>query len=571
MMRARLADPILAMLVFAVSASVYLSGRDVITITDSRWALYMAESLVRSGDFNLDEYAHLILPGDEYTVTRVGEHIHSYFPIGAPLAAVPYMTVLDRLAPWLWDIDLYAYLQQAKFDPFVAQLELTWAGVIAAAAAAVVYLAARQELDRTRSLLLAAVFAFGTAAWSTASRALWQHGPSMLLLAFVLYLVLRARHDERAISWAGAVLTAACIVRPTNAIVFVLFTVYVAVQYRRQLVAYLLGATVVAVPFVVYSLAVYGTLLPPYYRAGRLALHPRSWEALAGNLLSPGRGLLAYSPVFLLCGYGVWRMARQRTIDGLAAMLALTVILHWIAISLFPHWWGGHAYGPRFFTDVTPFLAFLLIPVLANMHPPRKLRAAGLPVLFTVLAATSIFLHYRGASDIATWRWNWPIPRVLTPDMGDVRLVEDVDDDPARLWDWRDPPFLRGLRAVQPAVLPASATIHTATGAEGPQIVRLTILNAGDGRMDWEAIAPPGVILPVPPDDESRRINRSLWPVEPFHPQTLVVVIDTAGLPPGAHDLGEIVVRGLPADRTRVRGSPVHVPVQVIIEQVSGE
>ena len=170
MTRARLVDPLLALLVFVIAITVYLSGRDVITITDSRWALYVAESLMRSGDLNLDEYAHLMRPGDEYTITRAGGHIYSYFPIGAPLAAAPYMAVLDRLAPSLWGIDLYAYLQQAKFDAFVAQLELTWACVIASAAAAIVYLSARQELVRWRSLLLAAIFAFGTAVWSTASR-----------------------------------------------------------------------------------------------------------------------------------------------------------------------------------------------------------------------------------------------------------------------------------------------------------------------------------------------------------------------------------------------------------------
>jgi hypothetical protein len=160
--------------------------------------------------------------------------------------------------------------------------------------------------------------------------------------------------------------------------------------------------------------------------------------------------------------------------------------------------------------------------------------------------------------------------------MGDVRFVEDVDDDPARLWDWQDPPFLRGLRAVQPAVLPAILEVHAATGGDSVQKARLTVFNIGDGRMDWEAIAnveagQAGVVLPVPPDDEARRINRSLWPVEPFRPQTLVVVVDTSGMSPGEHDLGEIIVRGLPMDRRRLRGSPVRVPVRVIVEGASSD
>lgn len=566
MFSSRLLEPALALLVFAVVAAVYLSGRDVATVTDSRWTLYLAESLVRSGDLNLDEYRSLVRTGDAYTLTRAGGHLHSYFPIGAALAAVPYMAVLDRLAPALWGIDLYAYLQQAKFDPFVAQLELTWASVIAAAAAAVVYLAARQKIGRARSVLLAGIFAFGTAAWSTASRALWQHGPSMLLLAIALYLALCARTNERVIRFLGAILALACITRPTNVVVLAVFALYVALYYRRQLAGYLLGAGVVALLFVVYSLSVFGTVLPDYYRAGRLALHPDFGTALAGNLVSPGRGLLVYSPVFLLCAYGVWLSARWKHLAALTVPVVLALLLHWIVISLFPHWWGGHAYGPRYFTDVTPFLVFLLIPVLAELRTPSTTSEGTLPALVAFLFAVSVFMHYRGANDLATWRWNWPIPRVLTPEMDDTRLVEDVDKDPARLWDWRDPPFLRGLRAVQPAVLSAALTLQVEPASGQREEAQLTILNVGDGLMDWEAVASPGIRLPVPPNDEARRIHRSLWPVEPFQPQTLVLWIDTAELGPGVHEVGDVVVRGLPADRRRVRNGEVRVPVRVIAD-----
>ena len=131
--------------------------------------------------------------------------------------------------------------------------------------------------------------------------------------------------------------------------------------------------------------------------------------------------------------------------------------------------------------------------------------------------------------------------------------------------------FCAALRAVQPAVLPPVLKLEALQEDLSPHVARLTIINVGDGRMHWEAVAPQGVILPVPPNDEPRRINRSLWPVEPFHPQTLVVLIDIAELPPGTHELGEIVLRGFPVDRKRVRGSPVRVPVQVVVEGDSSD
>jgi hypothetical protein len=50
-----------------------------------------------------------------------------------------------------------------------------------------------QRQRRRWAFAVAMVFAFGTAAWSTASRGLWQHGPSMLCLAVAAYLAMRSR------------------------------------------------------------------------------------------------------------------------------------------------------------------------------------------------------------------------------------------------------------------------------------------------------------------------------------------------------------------------------------------
>lgn len=51
--------------------------------------------------------------------------------------------------------------------------------------------------------------------------------------------------------------------------------------------------------------------------------------------------------------------------------------------------------------------------------------------LFCILSLVSIFIHYRGATTARVHFWN-------------VRPT-DVDVSPLRLWDWFDPPFLRGV------------------------------------------------------------------------------------------------------------------------------
>jgi len=53
-------------------------------------------------------------------------------------------------------------------------------------------------------------------------------------------------------------------------------------------------------------------------------------------------------------------------------------------------------------------------------------------VAFVVLIGVSAFIHGRGARKPDGYLWN------VTP--------VNVDQSPSRLWDWRDPQFLRGLR-----------------------------------------------------------------------------------------------------------------------------
>jgi hypothetical protein len=50
-------------------------------------------------------------------------------------------------------------------------------------------------------------------------------------------------------------------------------------------------------------------------------------------------------------------------------------------------------------------------------------------VAFAVLAAWSFLVHFNGATNPRTFAWN--------------HQPVNVDEHPERLWDWRDPQFLR--------------------------------------------------------------------------------------------------------------------------------
>ncbi|MEO1369540.1 MAG: hypothetical protein AAFX50_20360, partial [Acidobacteriota bacterium] len=203
-----------------------------------------------------------------------------------------------------------------------------------------------------------------------------------------------------------------------------------AKAHTGQLWRFFAWAGVVAVPFVGFHVAVFGSPLPWYYRqsSGKFHMDMSFVEAAAGTLISPGRGLFLYSPIFFFSIVGAALLVRQKRWRLLESCLAAILVLHWLVISSWKIWWGGTVFGPRLFADMVPFLLFFLLPVLERLAVPggrRLALAAGLAASIAV----SAFIHRSGAVYWATWDWN-------------VEPVS-VDEHPERLWHWSDPPFLR--------------------------------------------------------------------------------------------------------------------------------
>jgi hypothetical protein len=94
--------------------------------------------------------------------------------------------------------------------------------------------------------------------------------------------------------------------------------------------------------------------------------------------------------------------------------------------SFYSVWWGGLCYGPRYLTDVSPFLVLLLVPVWQDVQAVRWRRLG-----FHLLVWTSIFIQTLGAM---IWDGDW------------YTFPTHVDVDHARLWDWKDSEITRLLR-----------------------------------------------------------------------------------------------------------------------------
>jgi hypothetical protein len=350
--------------------------------------------------------------------------------------------------------------------------------------------------------------------------------------------VLLARTRPAAVQAAGFFLALAYVVRPTNSIPVLLLTLYVALAYRRYLPGYLAAAALVALPFFASNRAIYGEWLPPYFSPGKLGHGGLDLEAFAGTLVSPGRGLLVYSPVFLFMAYGVISKVRRRDRGRLDLVLLAVIGLHWFLMSYWGTWWAGDSYGPRFFTDVLPFLMYFLIPVVAAVGRPVTVRGGVLALGFGLAVLASAFMHYSGGMRGESWRWNiHPPPHAAANDLSE------------RVWDWSDPQFLRGIR---PGAVATSPGVLCITAREGESFgqAELIVHNGGYCAFGWGMTLPNGVFG-----------NPPCGPLHPFTGCRMTLAADIAGLHAGVQAAGGILIT---AGRSGALGAPaVNTPVVV--------
>jgi hypothetical protein len=252
----------------------------------------------------------------------------------------------------------------------------------------------------------------------------------------------------------GAAFAASYAMRPTDSIVIMVIFVWMVVAQRRHLLAAVAGAVPPLAVLVAVNVAIYHQPLSPYFTGGQsFDVSGTMAVALAGNLVSPARGLLIFCPLVALSAIGIVVRWRAGELNAFWKALAVIPVLHWIVISAFKHWWGGDSYGPRFFTDIMPIFVVLALPaveVLARWLAPSTPRSSDVPttdrpaptlrwrrllVALTIVALVwSVGVEAQGAILRSAWCWN--------------NEPTDVDTHPAKLWDWGDPQFARGIRTL---------------------------------------------------------------------------------------------------------------------------
>jgi hypothetical protein len=458
----------MAFAVFLITAIVF-SLSPVITNYDSFATFPTAVSLVNRHTLSLDAYQHVKVLAGSYTVSHANGHLLTSYPWSVGLFAVPAVLVIDLLHVAGGPSADSIVTDQSQ----IGNLTQLWsASIVTGLACATLALLAYRRLQgpaKTRrrwAMVCGLAFAFATSAWSTASRALWQHGPSILLLAIALValdqLFPRNTEDHAPQTnsmWAplvaGFALAGAVTIRPTNVVALVLATMLVLWKTSgRSRALYVLGVLSVLIPWGLVTAHYYGTPVQPYDQASKLGLPSTFFESLGAQLISPSRGLFIFSPIVLVAAVGLVLAHRRKSVTPLEVLSSLAFPCYLIAIALFPVWWAGTSFGPRFMTETLPFLFVLAIPFVDWLATWRSENRGSRSTIYRVAVVVSVMLlgfsvlvNAQGGLLRSSICWNLRAPTVAS-----------VDKDPARVWSWSNPQFVYGLQAIRSDGLRAAIT-----------------------------------------------------------------------------------------------------------------
>jgi hypothetical protein len=398
------------------------------TNSDPRMGLLVSQNILETRSFRLDAYQQEIegeLAGYiDGVLVGLNDHIFYYFPIGTPIF----------FAPLVWLVNQFGWDMSVRADE--AQAQNLFSALVAAAVCLVIYATCRSYLESLPGFLITAVTVLGSSLVSTASTALWNMDLAALFVALCLWLIARfdsGRSPSLRPLLLGSFLFAAYLCRPSAAVFVAVVLGYLLLTDRSAWLKTAVVSAGLLALFLIFSRFEYGQWLPPYYNeAGRFQLERAPvWIALYGNLLSPSRGLLIFSPFLIPVGLGTaahFGMLKKRPLFWLVpAWLALLLLL----LARSTKWWGGYAYGPRLLLEIMPGLALLTVLVwqeVARSGGP-KLRA-GLAGAYLILGLAGIWINtYQGLFNQYTAWWNGAI-------------APDVDRRADYLLNWEYPQFL---------------------------------------------------------------------------------------------------------------------------------
>ncbi|MGI8424676.1 MAG: hypothetical protein ACR2NO_11310 [Chloroflexota bacterium] len=220
-----------------------------------------------------------------------------------------------------------------------------------------------------------------TSLWPYAKHDFAEPAATLFMIAATL-IVLRSPASGRVLLIAGAAASLAVSARYTAVVLFPLLALHL--RSVRALVA------LAAIPTLgVAGVTLVTGLLPSIWSGVTTGsaqgwLDFSLWSGIYGLLLSPGKGLLWYTPALLLALAGLAPFVQRHRASAVVFIALPAAYLVTYAIKGV---WHGGGWGPRYLVPVIPFLAMLALPTVDWLlrEAPRAARlGAGILVVLSV-------------------------------------------------------------------------------------------------------------------------------------------------------------------------------------------
>jgi hypothetical protein len=399
---------------FLILLSLLLSNGRVINQVDSTPASLLSVAILFDRSVTFDGIIERLGGEVPAQIVKTRRGFVSYYPIMSGLMALPIY------APVIGVMELVASPTPQRLAHFVVGFQKVPAATIAALAVLVFWrLCEAVEFPTRLSMCLALWFAFGSELFSIGAMALWQHGPGTLAVVAAVDAQVRLRNNPT--TTQALVLSALCglaiAIRPTNVLIVGPFGLLGLTQNPRLWLPLFVPMAGIVALLMAYNLYFFGGALGGYtseeggFAIGNLA------QGLLGLLFSPGRGLLVY---FVVTGLAAAALViRPHTFTDPTAIAAIfSVVVTVLFYSSYQGWCGAQSYGPRYLSEIEPFI--LLLFGLAWQRMSRPLQRSFLIAAFSLLPL-GIFVQGVGVYSVAAIRWSGPS------------------------WDMADNPIFRGL------------------------------------------------------------------------------------------------------------------------------
>ncbi len=317
--------------------------------------------------------AYISSPDFSYAFRFVEGHYVSLFPIVTPVLVTPIYAISNFISTFFSNP---SYGGNTLFF-----LSKSAASFIAALTGVLVYLSGKELFSKRIAILTAFIFAFATSTWSISSQALWQHGTVELLLAALLYLIIKNEKKESLVYIILMGILSGLFVfnRPPDSLLLIPVLFYMVWYQRTKIHYYLVGGILGGLPFLYYNYSLFGKFFGGYTENLSLfAVNGSFVGHYLGLLFLPNVGLFIYCPVLLLsiAGFYVIYTNRDSHIRTLLLVSGLAIFLEILLYSFYIPWSSSAAFcfGPRFLTGLVPILCLYTGYFLENWFGTGKAR-----------------------------------------------------------------------------------------------------------------------------------------------------------------------------------------------------